>query len=213
MNSKPAQEVVPIKEVRDGVVVLKDGTMCMVLMCSTLNFALKSEEEQNAILAQYQNFLNSLDFTIQFFIDSRKLDITPYLSSLRKAEKEQTNELLQIQIREYIDFIDSFVKTTNIVSKNFYVVVPFKSVPLPVNRGLLSSLPIPFFKKKNQESQKDEGFEAKRLQLQQRVDVVQQGLAGCGIRAVALNTEELLELYYKLYNPGEEKFSLGEELE
>lgn len=209
MNSKPAQEVVPIKEVRDGVVVLRDGTMCMVLMCSTLNFALKSEEEQNAILAQYQNFLNSLDFTIQFFIDSRKLDITPYLSSLRKAEKEQTNELLQIQIREYIDFIDSFVKTTNIVSKNFYVVVPFKSVPLPVNKGLLSSLP--FFKKKDQGNQKDEGFEAKKLQLQQRVDVVQQGLAGCGIRAVALNTEELLELYYKLYNPGEEKFSLAKE--
>jgi hypothetical protein len=192
--NKPTQEFVPIKEIRDGVVFLKDGSMRAILMTSTLNFALKSEDEQTAIILQYQNFLNSLDFTVQFFIESRKMNISPYINLLENAEKEQTNELLKIQTIEYMEFIKNFVKTTNIVSKNFYIVVPYSSMVLSGNI---------FGRKKTESEKKDTQFEEAKTQLQQRAVLVQGGLSSLGIRAVLLNTEELIELFYKLFNPGE----------
>jgi hypothetical protein len=192
--NKPTQEFVPIKEIRDGVVFLKDGSMRAILMTSTLNFALKSEDEQTAIILQYQNFLNSLDFTVQFFIESRKMNISPYINLLENAEKEQTNELLKIQTIEYMEFIKNFVKTTNIVSKNFYIVVPYSSKVLSGNI---------FGRKKTESEKKDTQFEEAKTQLQQRAVLVQGGLSSLGIRAVLLNTEELIELFYKLFNPGE----------
>ena len=124
---KSTQELIPIKEIRDDVVILKDGSLHMILMASTLNFALKSEEEQNAITMQYQNFLNSLDFTVQFFIQSRKLNIDSYVAMLAEIEKNQDNELMKIQTKEYIDFIKNFVKMSNVMAKSF--TYPFLTPP------------------------------------------------------------------------------------
>ncbi len=203
--NKSTQSFVPIKEIRDGAVILKDNSIRMVLMASSLNFALKSEEEQSALIMQYQNFLNSLDFTIQFFITSRDLDIGPYISILKDSEKEQANELLKIQTREYMEFIKNFVKSTSIVSKSFYIVIPYKQSAVSMKSGnaITEALGI-FSKNKKTASQKaDMEFDEIKIQLQQRTSVVQDGLARVGIRAIPLNTEELIELYYKLFNPGE----------
>src|SRR3989338_1550241 len=124
-QSKATQDFVPIKEVRDGVVVLKNGSMRAVLMCSSVNFALKAQDMQEAIVLQFQSFLNSLDFSIQIFIQSRRLDIRPYVTLLEEREKKQTIELLKIQTREYIGFIKNFTENTSIMSKTFFVVVPY----------------------------------------------------------------------------------------
>jgi len=202
--AKPTQEIIPIKEIKDGVVILKDNSLHMILMASTLNFALKSDDEQNAIVLQYQNFLNSLDFPVQFFIESRDLDIAPYISTLEEAGKKQINELLKIQIREYIEFIKNFVKTTNVVSKTFYIVVSYTSSGAGRAEGLLGGILGGFSKKiTSGSSQAENQFGENKLQLQQRADVVQQGLVRSGIRIVSLNTEELIELFYKIFNPGE----------
>jgi hypothetical protein len=201
-SAKPTQQFVPIKEIRDGVAVLKDGQLRMVLMASSLNFALKSEDEQNAIISQYQSFLNSLDFSVQFFIQSRKINITPYISSLKELEDKQTNELLKIQTTEYIDFIKDLVKNTNVVEKLFYIIIPYSPKAFKTEKGAFGGLKDLFMGSKTKE-QKDVRFEEAKLQLQQRIAVIQQGLARTGVRVVPLDTEELIELFYKLFNPGE----------
>src|SRR3989344_8776359 len=124
LSAKPTQEFVPIKEVRDGIVVLKDESMRAVLMASSMNFALKSAENQNAIIVQFQDFLNSLDFSIQIYVSSRRLDIRPYIALLEERYKEQVSELMKVQTREYVGFIKNFTETTNIMTKTFFVVVP-----------------------------------------------------------------------------------------
>jgi hypothetical protein len=201
-KAKSSQEFVAVKEIRDGVIILEGGQMRMALMASSLNFALKSGEEQEAIITQYQDFLNSLDFSLQFFIESRHLNIEPYLDSLREAEKKQTNELLKIQGREYIEFVKNFVSLTQIVSKTFYVVIPYSPPAFGGTSGIFAKF---FGKKKerNKNGLEENNFEEYKSQLIQRSDAVIQGLARTGVRAVALNTEELIELFYNLYNPGE----------
>jgi len=200
----PSQDILQIKEIRDGVLVLKDGSLRVVMMASSLNFALKSGDEQTAIVMQYQNFLNSLDFTVQFFIDSRKLNIEPYIEILKDAEQKQINELLKIQTTEYIEFIRTFVRASNIVSKSFYVVVPFTPPVFESPKGGLQSLLGGFFgSKATLQNISPEKFEEYKNQLWQRVDSVIQGLVRAGVRTVPLNTEELIELFYGLYNPGE----------
>lgn len=216
VKSKPAQDLVPIKEVRDGVVVLKDGGMRMVLMVSTLNFALKSEDEQGAILLQFQSFLNSLDFSTQIFIQSRRLDIKPYLATLDARLKEKLNDLMRIQIEEYIQFIRAFTESTNIMTKTFFVVVPYApsgTAQSASSGGLFGILG----GEKKVEIEKGAGgdvarFEEARSQLEQRANVVKQGLIRTGVRAVPLGTEELIELYYKMFNPGdtEKPLKVGE---
>jgi len=119
------QEFVPIKEVRDGVVVLKDGSLRALLMASSINLALKSSSEQTAIIAQFQNFLNSLEFTAQFFVESRSLDIRPYIGLLEDRYAAELDDLMKIQIREYIAFIKDFTERANIMTKNFFIVVPY----------------------------------------------------------------------------------------
>ena len=204
--SKASQQFVPIEEIRDGVAVLKSKTMLAVLMVSSLNFALKSSDEQDAIIAQYQNFLNSLDFSLQFIIQSRKLDIEPYLDTLREAAKVQPVELLQIQTREYIEFVKAFVKASNIVVKSFYVVVSY--IPPSIagesaKKGIMGILGAIVPKKSEAVYIADDKFEEYKIQLWQRVDVVSAGLAQTGVKAVPLNTEELVELYYSSFNLGE----------
>jgi type IV secretory pathway VirB4 component len=201
---QPAQDFVPIQEIRDGTVVLKDGSLRAVLMTSSVNFALKSEDEQVALLGQFQHFLNSLDFTVQIFIQSRRLDIRPYVALLEDLYKAQTTDLLQLQTREYIEFIKNFTNNSDIMTKGFFVVVPYSPAFLHnktkgFGLGFLSGRE----KNKTEDSeQKHEEFEEMQSQLAQRVDVVEQGLVRTGIRAARLGTEELIELYYKLFNPG-----------
>lgn len=201
---KTTQGIVPVKEVRDGVVVLKDNSIRMVIMVSSMNFALKSSEEQTAIILQYQNFLNSLDFSLQFLIQSRNLNIDPYIDTLTKREGEQVNELLKVQTREYIEFVREFVTATKIVNKNFYAIVPYSPNLLEGGRKSSVDFAKSFFKKeKKVEVTPQEKFEEHKLQLQQRANAVLQGLSRIGLRGVPLNTEELIELFYGLYNPGE----------
>lgn len=200
---KSTQSLIPIKEIRDDVVILKDGSLHMILMASTLNFALKSEEEQNAIIMQYQNFLNSLDFTVQFFIQSRKLNIDSYVATLAEMEKNQENELMKIQTKEYIDFIKNFVKISNVMAKAFYISVPYSTASTEVKKGLLGNFIGGFLKKTA--LQKEDRFDESKIQLQQRADIVSQGLARVGVRIAPLNTEELIELFYELFNPGEKE--------
>ena len=202
VSSKATQEFVPIKDVRDGVVTLKDGGMRAVVLASSLNFSLKSEDERNAIVLQFQDFLNSLDFPIQISVESRRLDIRPYIALLEEQYKEQLNDLMKIQTREYIDFIKKFTKTTNIMTKSFFVVVPYDPALINVKSGLGGNL---FQKQTSNEAlkQKESSFEENRTQLEQRVGVVEQGLVRCGIRVVRLGTEEVIELFYKYFNPGD----------
>lgn len=198
MASVAAQNFLDIDTIREDTVILKNGSLRVVLMCSSVNFALKSEEEQEAIIYQFQNFLNSLDFPIQFVIHSRKMNIAPYIESLNKRQKEEDNELLRIQINEYTEFIKTFVEMTNIMSKTFYVVVPFTPAIIETKKGFLGKLG--FGKKTMSE---EESFEQKKNQLWQRVETVIEDLHRLGIRAAPLNTEELIELFYGLYNPTE----------
>lgn len=201
--TKTTQEFVPVKEVRDGVIIMKDGSMRAVVLASSLNFALKSADEQEAIIYQFQNLLNSLDFSVQISIQSRELDIRPYLATLEKRYTEELNDLLKIQIREYIGFVKNFTENQNIMSKTFFVVIPFASTLLnsKSDNGLAKFLPNA--NKKDTATTKTDAFEENRSQLEQRVSVVQQGLTRCGIRSVSLGTEETIELLYKLFNPGD----------
>ncbi|MEK7504734.1 MAG: hypothetical protein AAB589_00390 [Patescibacteria group bacterium] len=206
--AEPTQDFVPIREIRDGVVVLKNNSLRLVLIASALNFALKSEDEKEATILQYQNFLNSLDFQIQLFIQSRKLDIKPYLMTLQDRAKEQTNELLQIQTREYIDFIKNFTLTTDVMTKTFFVVVPYDPPIVDVTKkGFLASF-LPGRQPKTATAEQDLFLE-RRTQLEQRAGVVVQGLGRFGIRAIPLGTEELVELYFKIFNPGEASMPSG----
>lgn len=206
MSATPTQQFVPIKEIRDGVIVLKDGGLRAVLMVSSLNFALKSSEEQEAIILQYQNFLNSLDFSVQFFIQSRRLNIGPYLDLLKERQRKEANDLLKIQEAEYIDFVKNFVESTGIVTKMFYVVVPYVPSILPASGSTVSGIFDALLgRKKNKKNARGDtnNFEEHKLQLFQRADAVLQGINRTGVRAVPLNTEELIELFFGLYNPGE----------
>jgi len=201
------QEFVPIKEVRDGIVVLKDGTLRAVVIASSLNFSLKSNDEREAILYSFQDFLNSLDFSVQIFVESRRLDIRPYLALLEKQRKNQTNDLMKIQVQEYIGFIKNFTENTNIMTKNFFVVIPYSPAILQPKKGShLPDVGKVFGRKKEAEAARvaeEELFEEYRTQLEQRISVVEQGLVRCGVRIIELGTEEVVELLYKIFNPGE----------
>jgi len=202
VTSKATQEFVPIKDVRDGVITLKDGSMRGIILASSLNFSLKSEEERNAIIMQFQDFLNSLDFAVQISIQSRRLDIRPYIALLEERYKEQVNELMKIQTREYIDFIRKFTEATNIMTKSFFLVVSYDPAMITMKGAKGFSM---LRKKTAAETSKSDqaAFEENRTQLEQRVSVVEQGLSRCGIRVVRLGTEEVIELFYKIFNPGD----------
>ena len=154
---------------------------------------------------QFQSFLNTLDFAIQISVQSRKLDIRPYLLLLEERVKIQTEALLKLQTREYIEFIRNFTETVSIMTKTFFVVVPYTHTVLKSDSGIVSKITGVFSKKNKEEVRvaKQEDFEEKRSQLEQRVSVIQQGLARCGIKSAQLGTEEVVEVFYKVFNPGE----------
>ena len=203
-ESPPTQELVEIKDIKDDVVILKDGGLRRVLLVTGVNFDLKSEEERGFILGAYQNFLNSLDFSLQTVIHTRKLNIEAYLEKLKNRETEEQNELLSNQISEYREFIRSFVEENSVMNKKFFVVVPYDPIQIP--RFEKSQLPqiLKIFqrgKKPKIEKTAFEDIERQMSQLNQRVDRAIQGLTGIGLRAIPLNNGELIELFYNLYNP------------
>lgn len=200
-NARPTQEFVPISEIRDGLLVLRDGGLRAVLMVSSVNFALKSEDNQEAILLQFQNFLNTLDFSVQIAVHSRRFDVRPYLALLEERVKAQEAELLKIQIREYIEFVRSFTESTAIMSKSFFVVVPYSPTPVKLKGGL----PVGLRSKSASPAQVSTDFNENKTQLEQRIAIVEQGLTRCGLRTARLGTDETIELFYKLFNPGEEQ--------
>ena len=197
----PAQQFVPVKEVRDGIIVMKDGSLAMAVLVSSINLSLKSYDEQRATLMQFQNFLNTLDFPIQIVIQSRRYDIRPYILTLQNRLKQQTEPLLQVQTREYIQFIQGFSEQVNIMRKSFFVVVPYIPPILSQQKGLAKVLS--FLNKKPAAAQGITDFEEQRTQLEERVNVVEQGLTRVGLRVAQLGTEEVIELLYKTFNPGD----------
>lgn len=200
--AKASQDFIPVKEIRNGVVILKDGSYRGILMCSSINFALKSEDEQRGIIGGFQNFLNTLDFSVEIVIQSRKIDIRPYLNLLNERMPLQQSELMRIQLREYIEFIRNFVEGSDIMTKTFYVIVPFQ--PAPVSTIGAAA---PFIGAKQQSAPAEGGgggqFAEFRAQLDQRMALVASSLAASGVRAVPLGTEEVIELLYRAFNPGE----------
>lgn len=201
-SQSATQDFVPIENIRDGIVTLKNGELRSVLITSSLNLSLKSDDEQQAILFQFQNLLNSLEFPVQFFVQSRRLNIKPYIELLTSREKEVSEDLLKIQIREYMGFIQKFTEDTNIMTKHFFVVVPY--LPPAINTGSGSMLDALSFGKDAHTEQENINFESARIQLEQRISAVSQGLSRIGVRAQKLGTEEVVELFYKLFNPGEQ---------
>jgi len=184
------QQLLEIENIREGVLILKDKSLRGILAVSSMNFALKSEEEQNAIIYQFQNFLNSLDFPIQIYIQSRRLNLTGYIEKLEELERRQKNELLKIQTREYIKFIKDFLARNSIMTKGFFVIVPFYPSLISVKKGGAFLLT-------------EEEFERAKIQLWERMEFVAHGLRSCGLFSTPLNTQELIELFWSIYHPEE----------
>ncbi|MDQ3075750.1 MAG: hypothetical protein M3Q34_01330 [bacterium] len=202
LSAKATQEFVPIKEIRDGVVVLKNGDLRAIVLANSVNLSLKSNDEQQATIIQFQSFLNTLDFPVQISIQSRRLDIRPYLLLLENRMKVQNEPLIKLQTKEYMEFIRNFTETVSIMTKSFFVVVPYTQTTLRSDSGFLKGL----FAKKNDKDAiiaEQMDFEEKKSQLEQRVSVIEQGLSRCGIKSVQLGTEEAVEVFYKVFNPGE----------
>ncbi len=202
LSAKRTQEFVPIREIRDGIVVLKDDSLRALVLANSVNLSLKSADEQKATILQFQNFLNTLDFPVQISVQSRRLDIGPYLMLLENRLKVQTEPLLKLQTKEYIEFIKNFTESVSIMTKSFFIVVPYTHVNIPKPSGGMFSFfsrPSADEKRMNEKAE----FEEKRSQLEQRVGVIQSGLGRCGIKSVQLGTEEVIEVFYKVFNPGQ----------
>lgn len=197
------QEFVEIAEIRDDVLILKDGGLRAVLMCGSRNLELESMDSQNAIISAYADFLNSFDWPLQIIIHSRRLDISPYLKMLEEKTKTQENELLKIQTAEYIGFVKSFVSLSDVMTKRFFVVIPFDPIesktesPVEKIGSLIGRIP------KEAAIFPAEKFAECQSQLLQRADHIVMALAHVGIKASQLKTEDLIELFYNLYNPEE----------
>jgi len=207
ISSKSSQEFVPIKEVRNGIIILKDGGFRALLVASSLNLSLKSIDEQNAIINEFQNFLNGLDFSTQICMQSRRLDIRQYLLMLEERLKVQVEPLLKIQTKEYIEFIKAFTDEVNIMTKTFFIVVPYSPAIMKSSGKIMDSLLGGGAPKKQVEDTKKAldmaSFEEKRTQLDQRVGIIMRGLSRIGIRTSQLKTDEVVELFYKTFNPGD----------
>ncbi len=202
IKAPSSQSFVPIKHIRDGVVELNDGSLRAVLLCTAINFTLRAQDEQRAIIAQFQSLLNSLDFDTQIIVQSRKFDIRPYLLTLEDRLDKIEEPLLKFQTKEYIEFIRELTSQVNIMSKHFYVVVPYSKALIQTGNfftrtfGSVGGL-------KKMETKDEADWNEKRNQLEQRLGIIMQTLSRCGVRSVPLNTEGLIELYYKTFNPGD----------
>lgn len=190
------QSHLEVKEIKDDVLILKNKGLRAVLMTTSLNFALKSTEEQDAIIYLYQNFLNSLDFSVQIVAASRKFDIDPYIKNIEEKHSRLENELLKIQAYEYVDFIKGLSEMTNIMTESFYLVIPYN--PLILKKANFFDR---LFNRRSRAEGKEQEFQELKNNLWQRVEFVTTSLSRIGIKAVPLKTDELIELFYKMYNP------------
>ena len=202
MAESNTQDFVPIKEIRGGTVILEDGSLNSILLVASLNFALKSYDEQMATIAQFQNFLNSLEFSVQICIQSRKLDIRPYVATLEEKRRDQENDLIKMQINEYMQFIQNFSDSVNIMEKKFFVVVSYNPPTLSASS---STNPLGRFlgRGDKEDVTDDDVFQEAKSQLEQRVDLVSAGISRTGLRLAPLGTEEVIEVFYRIFNPGE----------
>jgi len=202
MAESATQAFLEVQDIREGVLLLKNNSIRGILMTSSINFALKSEEEQTATIYAFQNFLNSLDFFCQIVIQSRNINITPYLDSLKDLEEKQTNALLRKQTSSYREFIKEMVVGDVVMTKSFYIVVPYnlmeifglkgsqKKFNLGGATGTGSTKPIT-----------DDEFQRCKTQLWQRMEYISMGLRRCGLEAVPLTTPELIELFWSIHHP------------
>lgn len=202
IKAPKSQSFVPIERIRDGVVELKDGSMRAVLLCTAINFTLRSQDEQKAIISQFQTLLNSLDFETQIIVQSRKFDIRPYLITLEGRLDKIEEPLLKFQTKEYIEFIRELTGAVNIMSKHFYVVVPYSEAIIETG-GFFTKFFGGVGGMRKKETREESDWNEKRNQLEQRLGIIIQGLGRCGVRSEPLDTEGLVELYYKTFNPGD----------
>ncbi len=207
-NPNSTQNSLQLSEIRDGIVIMGDGSFRAVVMCQSINFDLMSPQEREAVEFSYQGFLNSLYFPIQIFIRSQKVDLRPYLEKLDKTRTTQDNMLLGLLMEDYIAFLADIAQQTNIMDKRFYIVIKYPDLEVDVRKALKQSTS--FFTGlagiispgKSQHVTIDEmTLEKAKTELRNRVQAVMQGLAQCGIQSLPLDTEELIELYYDAYNP------------
>lgn len=209
-----SQTFLKISEIKDDTIILKNGGLRAILSISSINFNLKSEEEQNAIIYSYQGFLNTLEFPIQIVVRSKKLDIDEYLDTLRKKGEQQKNQLLQQQTFEYVDYIAKLVEYADIMDKEFFVVVPydpFRAIKLNMLQKLFQSLnprdSYSEIKKRHDE------FASLKKHLNQRINTAKIGLENCGLKAKQLDTKALIELFYNSYNPIVSRFQKAKNID
>jgi hypothetical protein len=208
IDAQATQDFVPVKEIRDGIIVLNTGELRALVLVSPINLSLKTSEEQEAVFSQFMSFLNSLDFSTQIVVQSRRLDITPYLLTLEKRYEAQTEPLLKIQTKQYIEFIRDFTDQNSIMTKTFIVVVPYGSEQLAFEKpGFFSGL-FGSPKKSVTVAEKKE-FEESRTQLEQRIGLVQGGLGSCNLSSSVLNTDEATDVLYKVFNPGDRRKAIN----
>lgn len=206
-NPNSTQNMLQLAEVRDGIVIMNDGSYRSVIMVKSINFDLMSPQEQEAVEYAYQGFLNSLYFPVQIFIRSQKVDLHPYIAKLDKIRSEHDNMLLAMLMEDYIGYIDALSQQTNIMDKKFYVVIPYFPIASDPQQALAQSKDF-FTGLKNLFSSKDQhvtinevDLEKAKSELRNRVQAVLAGLMQCGVQGLPLDTQELIELYYDTYNP------------
>jgi len=204
ISSDATQNLVPIREIRNNIAILEDNSLVSVLMVSSMNFELKSYDEQIATIRAFKSFLSLLEFPVQISIQSRRMDIKPYLQSLEEQLSIKENPLMRTQISEYINFITEFTQDVDIMKKNFYLVVTYTPSTSSGKKGFLEKLTSFIKKDKKYNFLDPKLFEEYRVQLEQRVDILSSGITRIGLNIESLSTSQLIELYNNIYNPGEE---------
>ncbi len=205
-NPNSTQNTLQIAEIRDGIVIMNDGSYRSVVMVKSINFDLMSPQEQEAVEYSYQGFLNSLYFPIQIFLRSSRVDLQPYIEKLDKIRTEHDNMLLALLMEDYINYIDNLSHQTNIMDKRFYIVVPYFPVAdvqkaLTQSKNFFSGIVGLFNTKEAHIVINEADLEAAKTELRNRVQATMSGLLQSGIQALPLDTQELIELYYDTYNP------------
>jgi len=206
VNPNSTQNHLQIAEIRDGIVIMNDGSYRAVVMVKSINFDLMSGQEREAVEYSYQGFLNSLYFPVQIFVRSQKVDLRPYIEKLDKIRTEHENMLLAVLMDDYINFIDDLASQTNIMDKRFYVTIPYFPVaestkPLTQSKGLVDGIIGMFGSNKTHIVIDEFKLEEAKTELRNRVQAALSGLMQCGIQGLPLDTQELIELYYDSYNP------------
>lgn len=202
-NPTSTQNTLEIAEIRDGIVIMNDGSYRAVLTCQSINFDLMSPQERESVEFSYQGFLNSLYFPIQIFVRSQKVDLRPYIEKLDKIRSEHDNMLLALLMDDYLGYIENLALQTNIMDKRFYVIIPFfqqldAQKAIAASRGFLTSV---FGKKDAKVVINEADLEQAKTELKNRIQAVMAGLQQCGVASIPLDTQELIELYYDAYNP------------